>query len=204
MILSLASKGPINLRHLLSLGLFNNKQTGSRRMRSLVKRRKLYHIGKLYLDGVCDQREEFWCKRSIKLSNREHEAFTMEVVLCYHEHDAVTGPNVDQKLLPDATVKIGANTFHIEMHMGTMDRSQVQARWKKYEGCTDTILVVCRDEESLLDMMRWSKSLGQLVYFSTVVQVRSDPYGRVWRGLDGVLKAVDKGAYAGGATVSTQ
>lgn len=188
-VIEIGEQGPFTLRHLLHLGLFPSKQTASRRLWKL--KGKLYQVGKLHLDALFDNKEEYWCRRNIKRDNLLHEAYTMEVVLAYYPCVFMMGADVNQTMLPDATLTIGGNTYHVELDCDTMGRGQMSKRMLKYAGCTDTVLVVCLTESRMKRLMKWWSPLPN-AYFSTIRQVVSDPYGPVWTGSDGQIASVEK------------
>jgi hypothetical protein len=166
-------------------------------MSALYDDRQLYPLGKLHLKALRTHPEDHWCSRSIKLGNREHEAYVMEVCLAYWPHKFLTGAEVDPALQPDATLVIDGKACHVEIDTGTMSREQVQARWKKYEGNKDDKLIVCPDDSRIERAMRWSKALGEHAYFAIIEHVVASPYGRIWTGLDGGKYAIHEGGNEG-------
>lgn len=189
--------------------LFTSSSSVSRRFGVLVAKKRLRSIGRLATSWIDGPSEEYYCNRPLKFDCREHEALVMETVIAYYPHPAVTGSDVNPDYDADFEITMFDNRFYGEADMDEEGKDQIQSHFRRYPGtvdkdgkvktpaCTDQILVVTLDAHRMERLMLWLTFLGPLVYFSTIDKVMAEPYGYIWKGLDGhkysIMDAVNAG-----------
>jgi hypothetical protein len=149
-------------------------------------------------------RMEYWFHSAdvrFKADNRRHEVYLTELLSLYwlHASELVRGMEVDQRLLTDATFRMGER-FQVEIDSGKMSGPQVKARWKKLKeaGCTDTVLVVTLGREKRLkSLRRISHDLKENGYFTTFARLYPSPFAEVWEDCAGERYAVEKPGHKG-------
>lgn len=190
MLMKLLELGPVCLRTMLRVGLFEAKSPACRKLNMMSRRNETKYCNKLLLHAIRDGRSEmFWWNCYIRPDMQLHQAYLMEVVTSYWPCDARTGYETDRDLRPDATLW---NSHHVELDMCTMTRDQLTSLLKRYRNCRDAVLIVTISDARAERMARWVRELAGIAFVSTVKRVIDEPHGKCWLGTDGQMQAIKR------------
>ncbi len=120
-------------------------------------------------------RPEIVYGRRCKQDNVEHEVMVaeLEVLLC---------TRIERKAKAGTTHADGRSVIHgrscfIEVDRATMGRRSMQAKWRRYEGVSEFILVVTVSDGRLERLRQWSELVQDRALFTTFDRLRA---GRPW------------------------
>ena len=119
--------------------------------------------------------------RKCKAGDEEHEVmvFEFELITGYRvERDATAG-----KTQADGVTVIDGEKFFIEVDTGKMSRKQMRAKWKRYEGVTDVVLVVCTKEHRMHKLIADAAPVKDIALFTTFDRLRN--VAEPWRDSSG-------------------
>lgn len=83
---------------------------------------------------------------------------------------------------PDGCVTIDGEDCWVEADAGTMDRKQMQAKWRRYEGSTGDILVVTVSEGRMQRLRAEAETVRDRALFTTLKRLRE---GKPWVDYEG-------------------
>lgn len=95
-------------------------------------------------------RAVFANSRSWKADTVRHEEILSRILLDWG-YACVRGKDVDQKLLPDATILDG---LHIELDTGSMNHGRVESRLRNYIDSLDPVIVITASPKRKREILR--------------------------------------------------
>lgn len=129
-----------------------------------------------------------------KFDNLRHELIATRACVAHPGATFRRGYDVHGTYRPDFEMRyrdtLGEDQlFYGEIDCGTMKQEKVRARWRKYRGCTDTLLAIAASnpargiasEARMGQLMRWSADIASTALFTTMERLQdAGPFGRVW------------------------
>jgi len=78
---------------------------------------------------------------------------------------------------PDGWLTLAGEELAVEIDCGTMTRNQMQAKWRRYDGCPSDILVVTVSESRMQRLRAQAETVRDRALFTTFQRLRE---GRPW------------------------
>ncbi|MCA9047180.1 MAG: hypothetical protein KDA89_00530 [Planctomycetaceae bacterium] len=118
-----------------------------------------------------------------KADHLEHELCLTDFLLKYPTADIVRGPEVDDRIRPDATMQLDGRTFHVELDTGLESHSQVRRRQQLgYTGVEDFVLYIALSERRCEALIRNVHDAAKpIALFATLQTAVRSPRGEIWR-----------------------
>lgn len=205
---------------MVRLAIFQSRRVGNRRMKKLADAGKVKRVALVQVNDV-GRPEYLYSRRTMKADNAQHNAelsrflmnflgtFTLkgEKVEWVRHCEILTGREVDQALLPDATILLTIVTraqetknikLHVEWDTGSMSYAQVcdeDGRWDKYKGCQEIVLWIAHSDARREGFKARSEKVRSFMMFATAEDAIKDPFAPVWHRWEGdkwVLKRCPK------------
>ncbi|MCA9051382.1 MAG: hypothetical protein KDA89_21740 [Planctomycetaceae bacterium] len=118
-----------------------------------------------------------------KPDHLEHELRLTDFLLHYPTAGILRGPEVDDRIRPDATMHLDGRTFHVELDTGLESHSQVRRRQQiGYTGVEDFVLYVTLSERRCDTLIRNVHDAAKpIALFTTLQSAVRNPRGEIWR-----------------------
>jgi hypothetical protein len=194
-LIRLAQIGPIWVGILVTLRLFQTRQTAERRLKKLEESGRLRYAGRVSIDG--GKPIHLWCNRRFWDRMLRHEVDAMRVFYAYWPHAyALTGADADPRWRADMELTIGGiddgRKHMVEIDEGTEPLNQVRKRLAVYTDCPHTVLFVAPTLSRANEAIRLTDN--PRIYVSTIERCGVDPWGGHWRNCLGETGHVAKPA----------
>lgn len=137
------------------------------RVAKLKRDKVIFVVG---LEETGGRPREVLCSRKCKIDNLEHE-LALSGILVSWGYESRRGKEVDQRLLPDATILGG---LHVELDRGTEDYSRVEARARGYLECDDPVIFITTSETRKQEILKRCDFLGDGLRACTVAEALAD------------------------------
>jgi hypothetical protein len=184
----LLSMHPVTAAMLVSLGWFPSKNKALKRLRRLATRRRIRLVGTV--SRKPGRPEYVYCRWRPKADQLLHEVELTELCFKLEAGEILRGPHVvDQKVRPDAEVRINKQLYYLELDRGTMSYGQIARRFRLYEACPYLSLWVCSTGQRLEGMRQRAEPIRHTALFATFAEALATPHETIWRDYRG-----DRGA----------
>jgi len=155
----------------------------------MANRGKLHRVGFSETGG---RPGYVYSTRVIKADWVEHELGLGRFLSLYPEAEILTGFDVDEKLRPDAEMKLKKKLF-VEYFTGKERLDYVFrktfAKYREYEG---PVLFVAPDKRYMNGLVRRAERIAQCAHFGTILEAKKAPYGKIWTDFWGNLSPLEK------------
>jgi hypothetical protein len=189
----LVENNPVAAAMLVRLGWFPNNDNAVRLLRRLVTRKRIRLVG-----TVCRRSgrpEGVYCHYRPKADQLLHEVELTELCLRLGARCNLCGPHVrDQRMRPDAEVRIGGTVYYLELDRGTMSGAQIARRFRKYEWCKQLVLRVCPTAARREVLRRQADRLRHAALFTTFAEALASPHEAAWQDYTGDRAALPREA----------
>lgn len=149
---------------------------------SLVGKRKRKATGRY---------EYYYCSRPLK--DKQHEFEITEVAWLYRLVASITRTKVDPTVRADWEMELGGVRFNGELDRGTMALPRVRERMRFHLGkCDNLLFVTTRGPERAMNLVEVGQDVAEVLCVATVDEVTANPWGRIWRTVDGRVLSIEK------------
>jgi hypothetical protein len=175
---------PVTAAMLVRIGWFPSNAKARRRLRRLAKRDRVRLVGTVSRHS--GRPEHVYCRWRPQVNQLLHEVLLTEVCLRIEAAEVRRGPAAtDERLRPDAELRINGRTYFLELDTGSMSHTQIARRFRLYEGSPHLSLWVCPTPGRAEAMRTRAGVLRHTALFTTLAAVLASPHGPVWRDFDG-------------------
>jgi len=126
----------------------HTKEATYQRLNKLTAAGLIFIVGYIATKGR--NRAVYANSRSWKADTIRHEVILSRILLDWG-YACVRGKDVDQKLLPDATILDG---LHVELDTGSMNHGRVESRLRNYIDSLDPVIVITANPKRKREILR--------------------------------------------------
>lgn len=124
--------------------------------------------------------QDVYFNGSLKIDHLKHEVLLTDFLLLYEGVEFCRLWDVDQQVRADAEMVLNGMKFFVELDTGEVSLGRVEKRWENYSGVSDYLLVVTSSETRLRNLVEHSSEVRGIALFTTLDEVKEEPYGEVW------------------------
>ena len=146
----------------------------------LSKRGQIRYVGS-YMEKESGSPRKVFCNGwRPPVDTLPHEIMGTRFLLKYDLDKCVRGYDVDKRTRADAEIWMGGRKYLVEIDTGKVKYRRIQARWRKYRGVEDFLLVVTSTEDRMKRVIEHSSEVAGIALFTTLDKALDDPYGVIW------------------------
>ena len=179
------------IEEIMAVGQFNSYKTANKWVARHRRAGRLREIGSIAFRSTGRPMKVYGAKlwKGLKL---KHEVMTSKALLPYFLRGMrfLRGYDVDPVLRPDAETP-GAVPLYWQMDMGTESIPKVAKVLRPYADSPGLVLFITTCEERVDAVLRASRNLADQLLCTTVDWVRAQPFGAIWRNVDGGTTSLD-------------